>query len=256
MYDFLTNPFAVLSSPLFWIFLPFQLWMLIDAVRRREWLWVAFIFFFSVLSAFFYWLLVYRQEGPAGGGGRSRGFELPGAKERKRIQELKARIHNLDNARDHADLADVYFSQGKMAQAEASYRAALERDPTDLDALAHLGQCLLRQQRPAEAQPLLERVLAEDPRHDYGHTGMALAETQTALGNRDAAFATWQQILSTHGYARAKVQFAELLLQRGESDRARRELQEVISDDEHAPKFQREREKVWVRRARSLLRDV
>ncbi len=236
--------------------MPFQLWMFIDALRRRDWIWAACIFFFQILSALIYYMLVYRQDGPAGGGGGSRGFELPGAKDRKRIKELLARIHNLDNARDHYDLADVYFAQGKLAKAEASYRAALQRDPTDADFQAHLGQCLLRLNRPAEAKPLLEGVLAGDPKHDYGHTAMALAEAQMALGERDAAFFTWQRVLANHSYARAKVQFAELLLQRGDREGARSELQEVISDDEFAPKFQRQREKVWVNRARSLIRGL
>ena len=51
MYQILTNPWAVFSEPVFWIFLPFQLWMFIDAVRRREWIWAIFIFFFSAILA-------------------------------------------------------------------------------------------------------------------------------------------------------------------------------------------------------------
>ena len=151
------------------------------------------------------------------------------------------------------DLADIYFSQGKLAKAEASYRASLQRDPSDLDAVAHLGQCLLRAGRASEAEPLLSRVVAADAKHDYGHTLMALAETQTALGNDDGAAASWRRVLDNNAYARAKVQFAELLAKRGERARARAELEEVVSDDQHAPKFQRDRDKVWVRRARSQL---
>jgi hypothetical protein len=40
----------------------------------------------------------------------------------------------------------------------------------------------------------------------------------------------------------------------GQAEEARRELREVISDDAHAPAFQRKRERYWVRRARGLLR--
>ena len=252
IYSDLTNLGYVLSNPLTWVILVFQVWMFIDAIRRQEWIWAACIFFFSILSAVFYFFMVYRQAGPAGGSGL-RGFELPGAGERRRIKELEGRIHHLDKARDHLDLADIYFSQGKLAKAEASYRASLERDPSDVDAVAHLGQCLLRQNRAAEARPLLEQVVTGDPRHDYGHTLMALAEAQTALGDKAAAFQSWQRVLANHGYARAKVQFAELLIERGDKPAARRELSEVIEDDQHAPKFQRQREKVWVSRAKSLL---
>jgi hypothetical protein len=261
LFDELRNPALLLANPVAWVLIPFQVWMLVDAVRREEWIWAVFIFvalaFSSVMpiSALLYYFMVYRVLGPVGGGGGglTRGFELPGAGERRRIRELQGRIHHLDKARDHLELADIYFSQGKLQQAESSYRASLQRDGSDLDAIAHLGQCLLRLGRAAEALPLLQRVIADDSRHDYGHTLMALAETQSALGNADAAFLSWQRVLENHGYARARVQFAELLMSRGERERARAELNEVISDDLHAPKFQRGRDKPWVRRARTLL---
>lgn len=250
----LGNPAYLLANPLSLLIFAFQLWMFVDAIRRQEWIWAVFILIGWGLSALFYYLMVYRQEGPAGGG--LRGFELPGAQGRRRIKELQSRIHHLDHARDHLDLADVYFAQGKLAKAEASYRAALARDPSDVDAVAHLGQCLLRLRRTAEARPLLEQVAAADPRHDYGHTMMALAECQAALGEPDAALRSWRQVLASNSYARARVQYAELLLARQEREAARRELQETIADDAHAPAFQRGRDKVWIKRAQRLLASV
>ncbi len=246
------DPGYLLSSPLMLVATAFQIWMLVDAVRRREWIWVLCIFFFSVLSAAIYFFMVYRQLGPAGGGGIG-GFELPGAGQRRRIKELQSRIYHLDHARDHLDLADIHFASGKMARAETGYRESLKRDSKDIDAIAHLGQCLLRQKRPQEARPLLEQALAQDSRHDYGHTQMAFAETLTALGETDAALGIWRQVLSQHGYARAKVQYAELLVARGDAATASRELNELISDDAHSPRFQRGRDRVWIKRAKRIL---
>jgi hypothetical protein len=184
----------------------------------------------------------------------SQGFELPGAAKRKRIKELKAQIHHLDNAVHHYHLGDIYFRQGKFQLAEGCYRAALERDAQDIDARAHLGQCLLRQKRAAEARPLLEGVCAEDPKHDYGYSMMALAEALTALGEPDAARAVWLKVTAQHAYPRAKVQLAELLLAKNEVEPARAELRDVLADDAHAPPFQRRRDRVWVSRARRLAR--
>ena len=42
---------ALASSPLFLLFTAFWIWMLVDALRRREWIWAALIFFFSYLTA-------------------------------------------------------------------------------------------------------------------------------------------------------------------------------------------------------------
>jgi tetratricopeptide (TPR) repeat protein len=229
----------------------FQVWMFVDAVRRQEWFWAVFIFIGFGLSAVLYYFFVYRAVPSA-----TRGFELPGAHSRRRIKELQAQIYHLDKAHHHSQLGDIYFQQGKLDQAGACYRAALERDPQDIDTRAHLGQCLLRQKRAAEARPLLEGVIAENPKHDYGYTMMALAETLTALGETDAALKMWQQVTAEHSYARAKVQLAGLYLAKNQPELARTELKDVVADDAHAPAFQRKRDRVWVWRAKSLMRKL
>jgi len=238
----LTNPWLPLVSL-------FSLWMFIDAIRRREWVWAFFIFVGFGFSAVFYYFAVYRAAPSA-----TRGFELPGSWDRRRIKELQAQIYHLDKAHHHSQLGDIYFQQGKLQPAESCYRAALERDPQDIDTRAHLGQCLLRQKRSAEARPLLEGVISENPKHDYGYSLMALAETLTALGEKQAAVNLWKQVTENHSYPRAKVQLAELYLGSNQPELARAELKEVLADDIHAPAFQRRRDRVWVSRAKGLLR--
>jgi hypothetical protein len=246
----LANPFL---NPLLLAMTVFQIWMLIHAVRNREWLWAVFIFIGWGITAILYFFFVYRNSGSSGASRSSAGFELPGAQSRARIKELQAQIHHLDNAYHHSQLGDVYFQKGKFADAEKCYRAALARDPNDLDTRAHLGQCLLRLNRPAEAKPLLEAVCRENPKHDFGYSLMAYAETLTALGETDAAFDIWKHVVENHSYARAKVQFAELCLAKNQTDVAREQLNDVIKDDQHAPAFQRRKDRVWVWKARALL---
>ncbi|MGA2244037.1 MAG: tetratricopeptide repeat protein [Verrucomicrobiota bacterium] len=246
LLNFIGNWVFLLTNPVALAITAFQLWMLIHALRNREWLWAFFIFIGSGLGAIWYYFSVYRDSA-------SGGFELPGAQTRARVRELQAKIHHLDNAYHHFQLGDIYFRRGKFADAEICYRAALERDPKDADARAHLGQCLLRLGRPAEARPWLEGVVNEKPDHDYGYTMMALAETLTALGETDNALLYWQHITQHHSYPRAKVQLAQLYAARNQPEAARAELKDVLSDDAHAPAFQRARDRVWVRRARSLM---
>jgi hypothetical protein len=249
LIDNLLNYRYWLQSPWVLVVSLFQLWMLVDSLRRREWIWAVFIFIGWGISAVLYYFMVYRAAPSA-----TRGFELPGAFDRRRIKELQAKIHHLDKAHHHFQLGDIYFHQGKLQKAEECYRAALERDSQDIDTRAHLGQCLLRERKAAEARPLLEGVVAENPKHDYGYSMMALAETLTALGEKDAALKIWKDVTDQHSYPRAKVQLAELYLERKQNDLARTELNDVIQDDAHAPTFQRKRDRVWVRRARALLK--
>jgi len=229
----------------------FQIWMFIDAVRRGEWLWAAFIFIGWGFSAVLYYVMVYRS-----GAVSMSGFELPGTQHRKRIKELQAKIHHLDNAVHHYQLGDIYFSQGKLPLAESCYRAALERDPADIDARAHLGQCLLRLKRPAEARPWLQAVCTENTDHEHGYSLMAYAETLTALGETNDAIKVWQHVTANHSYARAKFQLAELYIASNQLDAARSELRDILADDIHAPAFQRKRDRVWLRRAWALSRKI
>ena len=232
----------------------FTVWMFVHAIRNGEYIWAVIIFLFSGLSALLYFFLVYRASG--GGGNPMAGFELPGAADRRQIKRLLADIHHLDKPHHHLQLADIYFSQGKLDQAESSYRAAYERDPKDDDIRAHFGNCLARRGKPREALPLLEAVCAQNPKHDYGYTLMTLAETQTSTGQIDQALATRRQVLSLYGYPRARVQYADLLIQRKEYAEARKNLEEVINDAPYATKFQRKREAVWFNRAKAALRSI
>jgi tetratricopeptide (TPR) repeat protein len=236
------------ANPLALVITAFQIWMLIHALRNREWIWALFIFIGWGLSAILYYLMVYRNSASA-----TSGFELPGTQSRKRIKELQAQIYHIGNASHYFQLGDVYFQKGNLADAEKCYRAALEREPEDIDTRAHLGQCLLRQKRFADARPLLEGVIREKPEHDYGHSMMALAETLTALGETDNAILYWQHVTQTHSYPRAKVQLAELYLAKNQPDLARTHLKDVLNDDIHAPAFQRKRDRVWIHRAKSLM---
>lgn len=235
-------------NPLWGLVFVFQLWMLIDALRRQEWLWAILIFLFPPFTPLWYFFMVYRAAPSA-----TQGFELPGAGNRKRIKELEALIHNLDKPHHYLELGDIYFHKGNLAKAESCYRASLERDPQDIDARAHLGQCLLRQKKAEEACPILYQVCTENPKHDYGYSLMAYAETLASLGDTDGAVAVWQTVLQDHSYARARVQLGQLYLAQNKRDLAEAEFRGAISDDRHAPGYQRKRDRVWVWKAKRLL---
>jgi tetratricopeptide (TPR) repeat protein len=253
VYQLIYGEFGWLGSIAGLAFTIFHLWMLIDSIRRGEYIWTAFIFFFPIINDILYFFLVYRA---SGGGNPLAGFELPGAADRKRIKELQAEIYHLDRPHHHLQLADIYFSQGKLDQAEACYRAAYERDPKDEDIRAHLGNCLARRGKTQEALSLLESVCAENPKHDYGYSLMTFAEVLTASGQTDRALAIWQQVLTLYSYSRARVQYAELLIQKKDYPPARKLLQGVIDDAPYATKFQRKQEAVWIRRAKATINSI
>ena len=103
---------------------------------------------------------------------------------------------------------------------------------------------LPNQPSPAASDPLWEKM------------SPLLDEALAALGETDAALQVWQQVTAEHSYARAKVQLAELCLAQNQPELARTELKDVISDDVHGPTFQRKRDRVWVWRAKILMRKL
>ena len=180
----LLNGGGVTGGVFFFIATIFQVWMLIDAVRRREYIWAVLIFLFSVFTAVFYFFLVYRA---AASSNPLAGFELPGAADRRQIARLKAEIHHLDKAHLHQQLGDIYFNQGRSSRrprrASAPPTSAIRRMWTSapISAVASRGSTGRRRRCRS-----WQAVCAENPRHDYGYTLMTLAEAQASAGRTEA----------------------------------------------------------------------
>ena len=211
----------LLTSPVWLVMTAFQIWMFVHAIRNREWIWALFIFIGWGLSAIFYYFMVYRAS--------------PSVDERIRTaRRAQTQTHqgtsgaNPSSRQGASSFATRrhLFSAGQTGQGRSTPTARRwNATRKDIDTRAHLGQCLLRQKRAAEARPLLEGVVAENPKHDYGYTLMALAETLTALGETDSALKIWQHVTAEHSYARAKVQLAELYLAKNQPELALAEAQ-------------------------------
>ena len=245
---------AMARHPLSLALLVFCIWMLIDAVRNEDWIWVVIMIVFPGLSGVFYFFLAYRSRG---GGVPFRVGDWGG--DRKRIRELEQQILLLDNAAHYLELADIYFRQGNLEYAEENYRLARERDPEDVDIKAHYGRCLLGQKRFGEAREFLEDVCMADPRHDFGATLIALGECLTELGELDSAIRIWEQAIERNSYAQPRVRLAELYLQSGEpekKDRARQLVEDVLREETLTPAFQQKQEAEWTHRARKVLKTM
>ena len=74
---------------------------------------------------------------------------------------------NPASAQGHAGLATVAFKSGDRDTALASWKRAVDLDPTNWDALYNLGVQLLRVGRVAEARPYLERFVRTAPASQY-----------------------------------------------------------------------------------------
>jgi tetratricopeptide (TPR) repeat protein len=78
--------------------------------------------------------------------------------------ERRVRDHP-DDLAARLDLAHRYLDAGRVEEALAEYAVALELDPDDAEALAHVGIVLYQNDRPEDALRSVDRALATDPRY-------------------------------------------------------------------------------------------
>jgi tetratricopeptide (TPR) repeat protein len=100
---------------------------------------------------------------------------------------------NPRNAQAHANLARVLALQGKMADAEAHLRKALEIKPNDADINAAIGSMLAGQGKLAEALPHLREAVQLEPTLD---TRVQFAGLLMQTGNEREALAQYRQVLA------------------------------------------------------------
>jgi tetratricopeptide (TPR) repeat protein len=81
--------------------------------------------------------------------------------------ERRVRDHP-DDLAARLDLAHRYLDAGMVEDALSEYAVALELDPDDAEALAHVGIILYQNGRPEEALRSVDRALSTDPGYPEG----------------------------------------------------------------------------------------
>jgi Flp pilus assembly protein TadD/arylsulfatase A-like enzyme len=131
----------------------------------------------------------------------------------------------------HNNLGLVLEHQGKLPEAEAEFRRALESDPGDRMARTNLGGVLLRSGRLDEARKLLEAANRDHPGNVPTLFNLALLlQTQ---GGFEEAGRRYREVLSRDpSHAAARVNLGHVLLRQGRRDEAAAEFTRVL---ERAP---------------------
>jgi Tfp pilus assembly protein PilF len=114
-------------------------------------------------------------------------------------------------ARANLYYAQALFDMGDLAQAEPSYRAAIEADPASAAAQSGLAHLLLKQSKLPEAAEHFRSAATLDPRY---HDGLLeLAAAFEAAGKPQDAIAIYREFPEN---AAAKERLAQLLLNNGD----------------------------------------
>lgn len=128
----------------------------------------------------------------------------------------------------------IYSNLGDAALAEDSFQRALQLNPRDGDAMHNLGWHLCRERRYADAEAMFNRAISAPQYRDGPRTLLAMGVCQARDGRTAEAESTLTRAQEADpGSPAIAVNLAEVLLRRGEPERARFHVRRVNSVPEN-----------------------
>jgi hypothetical protein len=175
---------------------------------------------------------------------------------RKRINALEIAILDNPSAGNYEELGDLYMDDGRLQRAREAYDKAIAARSTTLDCFYRRGICALELGDVAAALPDLERVMREDPDHDFLRAAGLLARAYALTGEKEKAETLFRRATATSTLSETYLNYADLLASEGRNAEAREWAGKVLSKQATMPAYLRRRERPWFRRARKTLKRI
>ncbi len=170
-------------------------------------------------------------------------------------RQLEFATLNPRDADAHYQLGLVYLQRRALADAEASFRRALEIDPNEPDALFQLGRLLRQKGQDADARILLERGAQLDPKLASHQVWRELGAVALATGSATEALMHLDRYVNVREYdPEGLVLYGRALRSLQRPDEARAAFERAIEAVRTAPKFRRGELAPWEKQARQELK--
>jgi hypothetical protein len=173
---------------------------------------------------------------------------------RRRMATLRSQVYNIDGAYQWTQLGDEYRDRGSIDKAAAAYEEALKREPRNEEAAYGLGMARLAQKKWSEALDLLDPLAGKDPSCGFGDGTLAVARAWRGMGRIDEAIAAYEVLFTRYSFSDAMYEYAELLWERGDQNKAAGIMRRVAADGRNASGFTQARDRRWGRKAALFLR--
>ena len=227
----------------------FTIWMLVDAGRRHvEYFWYWLIIGFQPLGTWSYFILYKFPELSAG---RGRPWWTL-FQHRVSLDELRYKAEHMPTLVNRVALAERLMEDGANAEAIPLLEAAHKSEPDHNQILFSLALCHDRLNRPDEARPLLERLLARDPRWRNYLGWHLLIAVQGHRRDPAGILAACRELARLAPILQHQCILAGNLLEQGQTIEARELLERSLRDHEYAPGPIRRRNSRWANEARRL----
>jgi hypothetical protein len=218
--------------------------------RRPDTYWLYIIVFLGPIGAVVYLLI----EAVPDAGLLGQSFRV--FPRRKRINALEIAILDNPSAGNYEELGDLYMDDGRLQRAREAYDKAIAARSTTLDCFYRRGICALELGDVAAALPDLERVMHEDPDHDFLRAAGLLARAYALTGEKEKAETLFRRATATSTLSETYLNYADLLASEGRNAEAREWAGKVLSKQATMPAYLRRRERPWFRRARKTLKRI
>ncbi len=175
---------------------------------------------------------------------------------RKRIRELETAILDNPSSGNYEELGDLNFDDGKLAQARAAYDKAIAARSTTPDCFYRRGMCTLMLGDAQNALPDLERVVLQDPSHDFYRAAGLLAAAYARTGQPEKADEWFRRAIEKSTLSETYLNYADFLIAEGRNQEARAYALKVMAKKPTMPSYLRRRERPLFARARKTLKRV
>lgn len=239
-------------STFFLLGFAFQIWMVIDCIKRKEnFFWIVVILLFGPIGALAYLFAV-----KMGGVKVKANLNLvpnitPAVNEETRKLEETVKLHG--KAYHHKELGLKYLYSGDLEKAEHHLSQAVEKDEELLDAQYGLGKALSAQGKHMEAAHILEVLTARDKKYDYGNALLGLAECYRLADMDEKAMETYDELVKSYSFFKAYYEYALLLKKAGRMEEAVKMMENINTNAEALPEYKYKKEKVWIDNAQKFI---
>ncbi|HET7543570.1 MAG TPA: tetratricopeptide repeat protein [Polyangiaceae bacterium] len=228
----------------------FQIWMLVDAIRRGSaFVWKLLIFLIP-LAAIIYFCL-YKL--PELTGRRPAASLAPG---RPSLEELSELSRQTPSELNKLAFADRLLELSRFPEAIGRYRDVLRTNPDSKEALHGLSRALLSLGRPREAVEELAALMELEPEFRDYSAALDYAEALWQSGQQEDTIGLLTGLVSVTKRINHRLALAHYSKERGDSITARNELDLALSEFASLPESQRKREQRWADRARKQLAEL
>ena len=239
MLNYLLYPFGIVL----------EIVCIVHFIRRRpDMYWIYIILFLGPIGCLVYLFMVALPDMGllnTSFGGMSR---------RKRLSALEVMVEDNPSAGNYEELGDLYIDEGNFPAARDAFDKAIAKRSTTTDTFYRRALCAIQLGDIPAALPDLERVVHEDPAHDFHRAEGLLAHAYAHTGQKEKAEAAFRDAVEKSTLSETYLNFADLLASQGRTAEARQWAQKVIHKDRTMPNYLRRRERKWFERADEMLK--